>query len=151
MIRSGKSSRRVAWLLAGLILLSFAFGVAIARNPGTVLAPALKLSLATGLCLTFVLTVITAGTMSSMPGHHIGLAVTGARIPVMGWSREVGDLRVAHFLATHALHAIPLAGLLACRLLPPATARIAVIAACILYTALVLATFAQALAGLPLI
>ena len=29
MTRSGMSSRRVAWLLAGLILLSFAFGVAM--------------------------------------------------------------------------------------------------------------------------
>ena len=29
MIPSGKSSRRVAWLLAALILLSFAFGVAM--------------------------------------------------------------------------------------------------------------------------
>ena len=29
MTRSGKSSRRVAWLLAGLILLSFTFGVAM--------------------------------------------------------------------------------------------------------------------------
>jgi hypothetical protein len=29
MTRSGKSSRPVAWLLAGLILLSFAFGVAM--------------------------------------------------------------------------------------------------------------------------
>jgi hypothetical protein len=29
MTRSGKSSRRIAWLLAGLILLSFAFGVAM--------------------------------------------------------------------------------------------------------------------------
>jgi hypothetical protein len=29
MTRSGKSSRRVAWLLAGLILFSFAFGVAM--------------------------------------------------------------------------------------------------------------------------
>ena len=29
MTRSGKSSRRVGWLLAGLILLSFAFGVAM--------------------------------------------------------------------------------------------------------------------------
>ena len=27
MTRSGKSTRRVAWLLAGLILLSFTFGV----------------------------------------------------------------------------------------------------------------------------
>lgn len=29
MTPSGKSSRRVAWLLAGVILLSFAFGVAM--------------------------------------------------------------------------------------------------------------------------
>ena len=29
MTQSGKSSRRIAWLLAGLILLSFAFGVAM--------------------------------------------------------------------------------------------------------------------------
>ena len=29
MTRSDKSSRRVAWLLAGLILLSFTFGVAM--------------------------------------------------------------------------------------------------------------------------
>jgi hypothetical protein len=29
MTSSGKSSRRVAWLLAGLILVSFAFGVAM--------------------------------------------------------------------------------------------------------------------------
>lgn len=130
---------------------ALAFGVSIARNPATGLDPALKLSLVTGLCLTFLLTVITAGTMSSMPGHHIGLPVTGARLPLFGWSREVGDLRVAHFLATHALHAIPLAGLAAARLLAPAPARAAVIAASLAYAALVLATFGQALSGMPLI
>ena len=130
---------------------ALAFGVAIARNPATGLAPALKLSLVTGLCLTFILTVITAGTMAGMPGHHIGLPVTGARLPLFGWSREVGDLRVAHFLATHALHAIPLAGLAAARLLAPAPARAAVIATSLGYAALVLATFMQALSGMPLI
>lgn len=134
-----------------LTSLSLAFGIAIARNPATGLPPALKLSLVLGLGLTFILTVITAGTMSSMTGHHVGLPVFGARVPVMGWSREVGDLRVAHFLATHALHGLPLVGLVATRLLSGPQARAAVIAASLIYTAIVLATFARALAGLPLI
>lgn len=127
---------------------SAAFGVAIARNQATGLDPALKLSLVLGLVLTFVLTVIVAGTMSQQAGHLVGTPATGARIALMGWSREVGDLRVAHFLATHALHAVPLAGLLAVNLPRP---RATVIGASVLYAALVLATFLQALAGKPLI
>ncbi len=139
--------------LAAVMLtsVSLMMGLAIRRNRGTGLAPALHMGLWLGLILTFVLTVIVAGTMSAGTGHHVGTALTGARVPLMGWSREVGDLRVAHFLATHALHAIPLAGLLATRLLPGAQATIAVIAAAFGYTALVLGTFAQALAGHPLI
>ena len=61
--------------------------------------------------LTFVLTVPIAGTLAQMPGHFVGTPVTGAAVPVFGWSREVGDLRTAHFLATHAMHFLPLAGL----------------------------------------
>ena len=130
---------------------SLAMGLQVRANRATGLAPALHLSLWLGLCLTFVLTVIVAGTMSSMGGHHVGLPVTGAQVAFMGWSREVGDLRVAHFLATHALHAVPLAGLLASRLLSPSQATATVIAAALAYSGLVLGTFVQALAGLPLI
>jgi hypothetical protein len=137
--------------LSAVILtsLSLAFGLAVARNPATGLDPALNLSLVVGLVLTFVLTVIVAGVMSAGQSHHVGLPVTGARVPLMGWSREVGDLRVAHFLATHALHAVPLAGLLSARLWPGA--RGPVIGAGLAYAGLVLAAFAQALAGRPLI
>lgn len=106
-------------------------------------ASTLHLGLAVGLILTFVLTVIIAGTMSSGTGHHIGTAVTGARVPIMGWSREVGDLRVAHFLATHAMHAVPLAALTG--------SRPAIWATAAGYTAVTLAAYVQALIGLPLI
>jgi hypothetical protein len=106
-------------------------------------AEPLHLGLALGLILTFVLTVVVAGTMSSGTGHHIGTPLTGARVPLMGWSREVGDLRVAHFLATHAMHAVPLAALIGSRAVVWASAAG--------YTALTLGTFVQALMGQPLI
>lgn len=127
--------------LAAVILtsLSLTMGVAFWKTRTSTL----HLGLAVGLILTFVLTLAIAGTMSNGTGHHIGTPVTGLRVPVMGWSREVGDLRVAHFLATHAMHAVPLAALTGSRTAVWATAAV--------YAALTLGTFAQALLGLPLI
>jgi hypothetical protein len=123
-------------------------GLAIWRNPNTGLPPALHLSVALGLILTCILTVIAAGTMSSMPGHLIGTPVTGAGLPVLGWSREVGDLRVAHFFATHAMHAIPIAGLLAMRL-APTTGRLIILTTSAAFTTLVAFTMWQAFHGQP--
>jgi hypothetical protein len=104
-------------------------------------ADPLMLAVALGLVLTFVLTVPVAGTMSSGTGHLVGTPVTGARFPVMGWSLEVGDLRLPHFLATHAMHVVPLAGLTG--------SRSAVWGAAAGFTALVAWCFARALMGLP--
>ena len=82
-------------------------GIAIWRNRASDLAPALRLAVGLGLVLTFLLTVPIAGTLAQFPGHFVGNPVTGAAVPIFGWSREVGDLRTAHFLATHAMHAHP--------------------------------------------
>jgi hypothetical protein len=128
---------------------SLVMGIAIWRNRNTGLNPALHLSVALGLVLTFVLTLIAAGTMSSMPGHLVGAPVTGASLAVLGWSREVGDLRVGHFFATHALHALPVVGLIVSRALSPDIARGAVLAAAVAYAALVLLTMLQAFQGQP--
>lgn len=126
-------------------------GIAIWRNRRTGLSPALHLSIALGLVLTFGLTLIVAGTLASQSGHLIGTPVSGARVPVLGWSREVGDLRVAHFFATHALHVLPVAALLSGAVLPQRWGVPAVWAAALLFTAFVAATYAGALAGLPLV
>jgi hypothetical protein len=123
---------------------SLVMGVAIHRN--SALAPTLRLSLSLGLIATFVLTVIVAGTMSSNLSHFVGTSTR--TLPIMGWSRDAGDLRVAHFFATHALHAVPLVGLAASRMTLP-QGRATVIAATAAYSAFVLALFVQALAGRP--
>ncbi|MDP3523567.1 MAG: hypothetical protein Q8S27_03235 [Hoeflea sp.] len=126
-------------------------GIAIWRNPVTRLVPALHLSITLGLVLTFILTLIVAGSLASQSGHLIGTPVSGARVPVLGWSREVGDLRVAHFFATHALHILPVAAIVIGAVLPRRWAVPAVWASALLFTAFVAASFAGAMAGLPLL
>ncbi len=143
----------VIYTLTGVIAItltsaSLVYGVAILRHRASALAPALRLSIGLGLVLTFVLTVTVALTMAMGDGHLVGTPQTGAMLPVMGWSREVGDLRVAHFFATHAMQALPLFGLMTLAL-PGRLAVTAVGLAAIGYVALVLATFVQALSGQP--
>lgn len=130
---------------------SLVMGLSIWRNAATGLPPAMKLAVALGLILTFVLTVPAAGYLSSAGGHFVGQPVTGATLPLLGWSREVGDLRVAHFLSTHALHALPLWGLIATRMGDARGGLTLVWGGAALYVILVGATFLQALNGLPLI
>jgi hypothetical protein len=121
----------------------------VARNSATGLTPAVKEALVLGLALVLPLTLVTAGTMSGMGTHFIGGTPSDAGgFPVMGWSRDGGDLRAAHFFATHALHFVPALGLLAAVLLGAsrrAPARL--IAAS--YAGFVLFLFVQALMGRP--
>ena len=130
---------------------SLVMGLSIWRNPSTGLPQAVQLSIALGLILTFVLTIITAGYLSAADGHFIGTPVTGAVLPILGWSREVGDLRVAHFLSTHALHGLPLWGLVAARMGDVRGGVTLVWAGAAGYALLVAAVFLQALQGHPLI
>jgi hypothetical protein len=103
-----------------------------------------------GLVLTFGLTLVLAGTLSQNGSHFVGGSGSDAGgLWLMGWSRDGGDLRVAHFFGTHALHAVPLAGLLAGRWLAPRPARAVTWAVATAWTALCIATFVQALGGKP--
>ena len=124
----------------------FAYG--IARNKRTGLSPGLKESLVWGLALVLPLTLVTAGTMSANDGHLVGASGAAGGFAFFGWSRQAGDLRVAHFFATHALHFIPLFGLLAERAwggTSPAPVRLFA-AGFALFVAFV---FVQALNGMP--
>ncbi|MEX2125079.1 MAG: hypothetical protein WD795_14385 [Woeseia sp.] len=107
-----------------------------------------RLGATLGLIISSVATLIVAGYLSTQGGHWVGNVATDAGgLPVVGWSPRVGDLRVPHFFATHAMQVLPLAGLALCN-----SGRrgypylIAASAAYLLFTA---AVFVQALLGRP--
>lgn len=128
----------------------FVIGFAIARSGARRGGEGLRLGAAVGLMLGAALTLVTAGFLSSgESGHWVGgLPTDAGGLPLFGWSRTGGDLRVPHFFATHVMQALPLLGLAADRI-APARARAAVLAGAGLSLLVVAATFAQANLGLP--
>lgn len=128
---------------------SAVFAWQIWRNGALRMPPAFRESVVLGLALVLPLTLITAGTMSGLGGHGIGgqAGDTGG-LMLMGWARDGGDLRVAHFFATHAMHFIPAFALVSVAVFGGADRRpVRIFAA--LFVAFVAFTFLQALMGRP--
>ncbi|MGZ8337583.1 MAG: hypothetical protein ACXWU1_13060 [Allosphingosinicella sp.] len=64
----------------------------------------------TGLVLTFLLGGGFGGAIAANGGHAVG--AEGGAVPVFGWNRSGGDLRIAHFVGIHAEQALPILGAL---------------------------------------
>jgi hypothetical protein len=143
------------WSLMGvgavvLVVGSFIQGVAIWRStpmPRT----GLRLGAILGLTIGSLLTLFTAGFMSSSLVVETGRMVAGVKsdvngLPLVGWSTTGGDLRVSHFFATHMMQALPMVGMLADRWVPKGSKATIVIATAF-SVFLVVLTFRQALQG----
>ena len=122
---------------------------AIYRYPAGNLSAAMRAGLVWGLGLTLPLTLITAGTMADLGSHWIGGTTSDAGgLFFMGWSRDGGDLRVAHFFATHAMHFVPLIALASVKTFGcDDLASVHIIG--FAYASLVAVIFTQALMGVP--
>ena len=82
--------------------------------------------------------------MGSRLSHTVGALNDNSNLFILGWSKTVGDLRVAHFIGMHALQVLPI---LSFYLLKNTKLTIAV---AFIYSLLALLTLLQALKGKPL-
>jgi cytochrome bd-type quinol oxidase subunit 2 len=93
---------------------------------------------------------LTGIFISLHQSHWVGGVHTDASgLPIFGWSRTAGDLRVAHFFGMHIMQAVPIAMWLARFIIPrhrQKTAGLALLSAAIL---IAVGTFVQAVAGRP--
>jgi hypothetical protein len=68
-----------------------------------------------GLIMTCVLGIVTGGVLGERTrsgGHWVGGTANDAfGMAIFNWSRDGGDLRVAHFFALHAMQVLPLMAL----------------------------------------
>ena len=120
----------------------------IARRPAAGLRSDFVAAVVIGLLLTFLLGGGLGGYMSAQPGHSVG--ATGGHVPLFGWNRSGGDLRVAHFLGIHAQQALPILAALAGGLNFKRRSAMLTFGT-LAYIGLTIAVFAQAVAGRPLL
>jgi hypothetical protein len=131
----------------------FIIGWMLLRYGKNAAGPGLRYGGAWGLMMGAVLTLVTAGVLSSgtiAPGGHWvgGIRSDAGGLFLFGWSRTGGDLRVPHFFATHLMQALPLLGLFLDRYLP-GHVRSGLLAGGAAGVLIIAATFLQATMGRP--
>lgn len=88
----------IAWGIRLGVLISFA-GMILAYQMTSNPTPAQQAQIAAG------------ERPSAIGAHSVGVEDGGPGLPILGWSTEGGDLRVAHFVGLHGMQVLPLIGL----------------------------------------
>lgn len=94
--------------------------------------------------LVFVVFAFEGGLMASRLQHTVGAPDGSAGIPVLNWSKNHGDLRIAHFVGMHALQVLPFVGFWLLK------KPVEIIALASVYALLAFYLFVRALGGKPL-
>ena len=73
----------------------------------------LRLGIPLGVVFGFVATLVVAEYISQNYGHRVdGFRSDAGGLPLVGWVRGGGDLRVSHFFTMHLMRNTPQANLL---------------------------------------
>jgi hypothetical protein len=94
------------------------------------------------------------GYMLARGSHTVGASDSAPGLPFLNWSTIGGDLRIAHFIAIHAIQIVPLFAYVLSQMAPVPTVkqrRLAVAALALAVGLAVAATFVQAALGRPLL
>lgn len=94
------------------------------------------------------------GYMLARGSHTVGLADGGPGLPFVNWSVIGGDLRIAHFIAIHAIQIVPLFAYILSQMSPIMPVKYRRMAAGVMALAVSIAvgaTFIQAALGRPLL
>lgn len=122
-------------------------GVQVWRSDEGGISATLRLSIGLGLILGTLLGTASGVAMSQHYSHWVGgVASDAGGLPLFGWSRGGGDLRVAHFVGLHAMQGLPFVGWLLQR---SSSGRGWVLAAALVWVGLSAAVFVQAWQGKP--
>ena len=95
--------------------------------------------------LFFLFFSLEGGMMLGILKHTVGGPDGGPGLPVVNWSTQYGDLRIAHFVGIHSLQVLPLFGNCVAK-----TKKQAILFS-IFYFLLATALFLQAIIGIPLL
>ncbi len=95
--------------------------------------------------LVFILFSLEAGAMLALMKHTVGGVDGSPGIPITNWSKNFGDLRIAHFAGLHALQILPLLGFYVAK-----TKKQSIIFSAI-YFLFAVALFIQAILGIPIL
>ena len=102
------------------VLLAALLGLFLVR--GADLAPSCLWAVRLGLLVT-LLGSAQGGLIVAHGQHAVGVADGGEGLPLVNWSTEGGDLRVAHMIGLHGMQIVPLFAFLLGRLKPRWTER----------------------------
>ena len=94
--------------------------------------------------LFFIIFSMEGGLMVGLLKHTVGGPDGGPGLPVVNWSSQYGDLRIAHFIGIHSLQVLPLFGNYFAK-----TKKQTLIFS-VVYFLLASALFLQAMKGIPL-
>lgn len=100
--------------LAAVVLVALAavLGLLVLRRPDPAQPRPWRVAVGLGLLVGGLMGGFTGASISANQTPHVGgTPGDGANWPPFFWSRDGGDLRVAHFLAIHAMQVLPLLAL----------------------------------------